>query len=293
MVAMVAEPSQTANASIPKVGTLPPSQPAPRYKYRLRFRKGGDLRLVSHHDLMNVFERMLRRAALPVAQTQGFHPQPRLVFALSLALGVAGAKEVVDLELTEPLDADNIHKRLASQAPAGLDILSLRSLEGKSSSLVRRAFYSLPLALPVQGEPPIPDNDPLELFNRCQNLLAQTHLWIERSRPQPRKLDIRPYLSELTVHDNRLELAVWVTPTGTARPEEFARLLGLEHLLQAGAFFERTDLEMMDETSAPMSLAQNGDRTPEIQESCPRFEQGSTPEIIIAPAETTPQERIT
>ncbi len=272
---MVAEPSQTANASIPKVGNLPPSQPAPRYKYRLRFRKGGAMRLVSHHDLMNVFERMLRRAALPVAQTQGFHPQPRLVFALSLALGVAGANEVVDLELTEPLDADDIHHRLAGQAPPGLDILSLRRLEGKSSSVVRRAFYSLPL-------PPIDD-----LSERCQRLFQESHLWIERSRPQPRKLDIRPYLSELTVHDDRLELAVWVTSTGTARPEEFARLLGLEHVLEAGAFFERTDLEMMDETSAPMSLGQNGDR------SCPPFDQGSMPEMIITPADITPQERIT
>ncbi len=257
MVAMVAEPSQTANASTPKVGNLAPSQPAPRYKYRLRFRKGGDMRLVSHHDLMNVFERMLRRAALPVAQTQGFHPQPRLVFALSLALGVAGANEVVDLELTELLDADNISNRLVNQAPPGLDILSLRRLEGKSSSVVRRAFYSLPLQ-------PIDD-----LSERCQTLFHESHLWIERSRPQPRKLDIRPYLSELTVHDDRLELAVWVTPTGTARPEEFARLLGLEHLLEAGAFFERTGLEMMDETSASM------------------------PENIIMPAESTPQERIT
>ena len=48
-------------------------------------------------------------------------------------------------------------------------------------------------------------------------------------------------------------MAVWVTPTGTARPEEYARLLGLELLLEAGAFFERTDLEMMDESSAPLS----------------------------------------
>src|SRR5438270_12161834 len=95
-----------------------------RHKYRLRFRKGGDLRLVSHHDLMHVFERMLRRAALPVAHTQGFHPQPRMVFALSLALGIAGANEVLELEFTEALAAEEVHVRLASQAPPGLEIRS-------------------------------------------------------------------------------------------------------------------------------------------------------------------------
>ena len=51
-------------------------------KVRIRFRKGGDLRLVSHHDLMRVFERMLRRADLPFHSTSGFNPKPRLVFAL-------------------------------------------------------------------------------------------------------------------------------------------------------------------------------------------------------------------
>jgi len=32
-----------------------------RDKVRIRFRKCGDMRLVSHHDLMRCFERMLRR----------------------------------------------------------------------------------------------------------------------------------------------------------------------------------------------------------------------------------------
>ena len=62
----------------------------PASKVRLRFAKGGSLRWLSHHDLMRAFERMLRRAALPFRRTQGFHPHPRLVFALSLPLGVVG-----------------------------------------------------------------------------------------------------------------------------------------------------------------------------------------------------------
>src|SRR3954454_12458095 len=94
----------------------------PRSKYRIRFRKAGDLRLVSHHDLMHVCERMFRRAALPIARTQGFNPRPRMWFALSLALGVLGANEVLELELTEALEADEVRDRLAAQAPPGFEI---------------------------------------------------------------------------------------------------------------------------------------------------------------------------
>src|SRR5947208_13781264 len=91
--------------------------PAGRAKYRLRFAKADDLRLVSHHDLMHVFERMMRRAEIPFAVTQGFHPQPKMSFALSLALGVIGRNEVFDLETTRELDPDDLRARLNRVAP--------------------------------------------------------------------------------------------------------------------------------------------------------------------------------
>jgi radical SAM-linked protein len=257
---MVAESPKMLSAASAEAEV--PASPVPpiRQKYRLRFRKEGDLRLVSHHDLMHVFERMLRRAQIPIAHTQGFHPQPRMVFALSLALGITGGNEVLELELTEALDPENLQARLAEQAPLGLTFSSVRRLEGKSSPLVRRAFYRLPLMLDHESITPSAAYQSPDAWTallrvlpeRCRDLLAQSHLWVERSRPQPRKIDIRPYLSELKVSGQNLEIAVWVTPTGTARSEEYARLLGLEALLDAGAFFERTDLEMMDEVSAPL-----------------------------------------
>src|SRR2546425_13270004 len=90
-----------------------PISPRGMTKFRIRFRKADDLRLVSHHDLMHCFERMLRRAALPMIHTQGFHPHPRMTFALSLALGVVGGAEVVELELEPGLSAESVHERLA------------------------------------------------------------------------------------------------------------------------------------------------------------------------------------
>ena len=77
--------------SAPPENTVP-APPVARDKVRIRFRKDGSLRLLSHHDLLRTFERMLRRANLPYHRTQGFHPHPRLVFALSLPLGVIGRR---------------------------------------------------------------------------------------------------------------------------------------------------------------------------------------------------------
>src|ERR1700676_3544117 len=92
-------------------------------KVRLRFSKSGDLRLVSHHDLLRCLERLLRRAEVPVAQSQGFNPRPKIVFTLALALGIEGRREVRELALAEPMEPAEVRRRLCASAPPGLDFL--------------------------------------------------------------------------------------------------------------------------------------------------------------------------
>ena len=216
-------------------------------RVRIRFKKGGDLRFVSHHDLMHCFERMFRRAALPVQATRGFNPKPRMVFALSLALGIIGEAEVLELDLDEPLAAEEIQHRLTQQAPAGLEVVSVRAIDAKTRAQVRRAFYRVPLsgAEAVAGASGAQD-----LCRRIEEVLAAPTCWVERTRPQPRRLDLRPYICELRVHENHVEMALWVTPTGAARPEEILQLVGLAELVQAGVTVARTNLELHDEASA-------------------------------------------
>jgi hypothetical protein len=246
-------------------------------KVRIRFRKAGDLRLISHHDLMRCWERMLRRAALPFHSTAGFNPKPRLIFALSLGLGIAGHREVAELELDEPLSADEVRDRLRRQAPAGLEILEAHSISPKTGGQVRRVTYRIEIPTGERGtivprvdEPASVDeldesNTKLgglssparqSLPERITNLLALPECWVERLRPQPRRFDLRSYLSGLRMTAKVLEMDLWVTPTGSARPDEVLGLLGLGHLLANGAVLERTSVELHDEE--PHSGGPNG-----------------------------------
>src|SRR4051812_8752398 len=161
----------------------------PRDKVRIRFRKSGDLRLLSHHDLMRTFERMLRRAALPFRRTQGFHPKPRLVFALSLPLGVVGCEEVVELELDRPLPPEEVSERLARQAPPGLEILSLRRIGLKTTAQVRRLCYRVP----------VPAGRVPGLGRRADEVMAAAECWVDRTRPPARRLDLRPFFADLRI----------------------------------------------------------------------------------------------
>ncbi len=231
--------------------TVPPVERAKRPidKARIRFVKRGALRLLSHHDLLRTFERLLRRSELPFHRSQGFHPKPRLVFALSLPLGVVGRDEVVELELCERIDPDEIHFRLARQTPPGLEILSVQRIPVGFTAQVRHLAYALP----------VPAERTLDLPRRITEILACAECWIDRRRPQSRKperrLDVRPFLADLSIHQRSgssqsavLEMVFRLTSAGTARPEEILSLLGLEDLLDAGFVLERSRLELHDET---------------------------------------------
>lgn len=227
-------PPESSTSKI-EVVSATPDAPS-RCKFRVRFRKAGNLRLVSHHDLMHVVERMFRRADLLLCVSQGFNPRPKMAFALSLALGVAGLNEVLEFEIGAPFAAEEVERRLTRQCPPGLEILSVRIIDVRTSARVRRALYRLPLPQPSA-----------DLAGRCAAFFERSECWVERHRPNHRRINVRPFVHELRATEENLELAVWITPNGAARPEEVIAALGLGDLLEAGAVIERTDLELYDE----------------------------------------------
>ncbi|MCS6852065.1 MAG: TIGR03936 family radical SAM-associated protein [Gemmataceae bacterium] len=216
-------------------------------KVRIRFCKGDTLRLISHHDLMRCLERMLRRAQIPYRSTEGFNPKPRMTFALSLALGVVGREEVVELELADRLDPEEVRTRLAAQAPAGLQILSVERLPPRAQARVRGVTYRLP----------VPADRLADLSQRCAQFLAQSEYWVERLRPKPKRLNIRPWVVNLRVEADALEMDLAVSDAGTPRPEEVLEGLGLQDVLAAGAVLERTRLVLDDDGTPSLRPARD------------------------------------
>jgi radical SAM-linked protein len=252
IVPMALDPNPTPPEATPVAG-LPaeplseqPGRPVARDKHRLRFQKRGPLRLLSHHDLLRTFERLLRRADVPFHRTQGFHPKPRLVFALSLPLGVVGCDEVAEIELTQPMEPAELQDRLRRHAPTGLEILGVCRVPLRTTAHVRSLSYALP----------VPRERLADLQPRLAAVLASEACWIDRTRPPKRRLDLRPFLRDLRLEgaaagSTILVMDLWLTESGTARPEEVLRLLDLHDLLDAGAVLERVRLELTDELEPP------------------------------------------
>ncbi|QYX33331.1 TIGR03936 family radical SAM-associated protein [Sphaerospermopsis torques-reginae] len=124
-------------------------------RLRVWFGKQGDMALVSHLDLMRLFDRVMRRAGLPVAFTGGFHPHPRIALASALSLGSTSSGEIVDFELTQPMDVATFRTQLVSQLPSDIPIYRVEEIDLKApaaNQAMEAAEYLLTISTPGNVE---------------------------------------------------------------------------------------------------------------------------------------------
>jgi radical SAM family uncharacterized protein/radical SAM-linked protein len=209
-----------------------------RIEYRLRYAKLGRIALLGHLDVARVLARTFRRAGIAVAYSQGFHPKPVLKFAPALSLGVPSTGELLDIALEDDLAPADVLERLQQVAPAGLVFTgAAKKLEGVRALSKVTDQYDLAVL-------PRPDGiafDAARLARIGARLLAQPEVIVAR---QDKAIDVRPYVADVDVLDEPasrrlcaildwpdapalLRVRVRVTPTGSAKPTEIARALGV------------------------------------------------------------------
>lgn len=200
---------------------------ADRYLYEAQFSRGQEIRFISHLDMMRTWERLLRRARLPVAYSEGFNPRPRLAFAAPLAVGVIGLAELAELALTEPLPAEEVRLRMAAQAPPGLGIEVVRAVPPERAALqarMRQAEYEVTL----------PNMDPLLAAAAVGEFLARDSVPVHAEhKGKARDFDLRPLVLSLVVGggDNPcLAMRLRHDAQATGRPGDVLEALGLDPL---------------------------------------------------------------
>ncbi len=220
-------------------------------RLRITFAKTGSLRFIGHLDLHQVWERTARRAGLPLAYTQGFHPGPRLQVACALPLGFSGRHELLDLWLKETPgrsaeqeaillveESKDLQERLQASAPPGLQILRVEQVADRLpalQNLVEAAGYVLTLA------PAVP-----HLEAEVTRVLAAETLPRQR---RGKEYDLRPLILSLEARPPGLWMTLAARPGATGRPEEVLEVLGIP---RGQAAIERSHLLFKDglETTA-------------------------------------------
>lgn len=179
-------------------------------RVRLTFTKQGALRYTGHLDLHKIWERSIRRAKLPLAYSQGFHPQPKINLASALPLGFSSRAEVMDIWLKE--EVNNVPDDLQGHMPPGLTILDSEPVDDRAPSLQSQV---------VAAEYEVEITEAGHVSSLTEKI---TTVLEAESIPRVRRekeYDLRPLIEELSLTPTPL-------PEGEGNPVIFMRLTARE-----------------------------------------------------------------
>jgi radical SAM-linked protein len=205
-------------------------------RIRITFVKQGALRYTGHLDLHKLWERAARRAELPLAYSQGFHPQPKMNMAAALPLGFSSRCEVMDMKLEQDIPLESLPTRLNSTLPSGLQVVEVEQVDERAPALqtqVVSAEYEVTLTEAVDGS---------ELKRKINSVIESKSLPRER---RSKMYDLRPLIEELTLtpEGKRDGVSIFMRLAAregaTGRPEEVLDMLGIAF---EGTRIERTRL---------------------------------------------------
>ncbi len=178
-------------------------------RLRVRFGKLGEMKLVSHLDLVRLFDRAIRRASLPVAFSGGFHPAPRIMIANALSLGYTSTGEIIEFEMKTAVTPQEFQQRLAAELNDQMPVYMVEEIPLQSlaaTQLINRAEYRLTVNtdhVKVRSEQ----------WQEWANLLQQsTEIWQTQTTKSGkiREVNLRERLHELElvkiVSETELEL---------------------------------------------------------------------------------------
>ncbi|MFA4985354.1 MAG: TIGR03936 family radical SAM-associated protein [Candidatus Brocadiia bacterium] len=184
------------------------------FKIRLEFCRDELGSYFPHQDVLNAFERAVRRAGVPIRFTEGFDPHPRIALPYALSVGIAGEQEILEIELSAWRKPSEIVAGINEFLPRGIKALRAWLIDARRASFVVTS---------MTFEAAIPD----ELRDRAHagatQLLASETYVVERGNEdgsKRRQVDIKQYIESLTIEGSRLVMKLAYTLKGTARPRE-------------------------------------------------------------------------
>lgn len=174
--------------------------------------------------MVRTWERILRRADLPIAYSEGFNPRPRLTFAAALPVGCTSEHEVLDVILSQPCDLADVRARLDRAVPVGIDVIDVAEVPYSAPALQTQIRATEFVAGLGAGEPA----DQIEA--RVRSLLDAPS--IERTR-RDKSYDLRPLILDLWVEASgqggvSVGMRLKAEESGTGRPDEVVAALDLD-----------------------------------------------------------------
>jgi radical SAM-linked protein len=199
-------------------------------RIRVFYSKTQPLRYTGNLDVHKIWERTFRRAKLPLAYSQGYHPQPKINQACPLPLGMTSRAEIVDFWVDPDLPLEETRAALEKSVPPGIELQEIKLVD-----LCEPALQTQVVAAEFKASWPTSPQDKNDntyvLETKIKEIISSTSLprtWKKKD------YDLRPYILHLEVLESAevdrcgLYFSLTAREGATGRPEELLSALGID-----------------------------------------------------------------
>ena len=157
-------------------------------RYRLNFTKLEKGRYLSHLELVRLFIRAFRRAGIDLVYSGGYHPMPKVSFALALPVGTESLSEIMDIQVNNIQNRPLAIERLNKELPSGIKVLFMEEISIKASLPKTKESY---FHININGSF---NKEELDRFLRLKTCLV-----IKKHRNRDRTVDIRSIVKTMNL----------------------------------------------------------------------------------------------
>lgn len=180
-------------------------------KIRIRFSKQGQMKFIGHLDMVRYFQKVMRRAEVDVAYSEGFSPHQKMSFAAPLSVGVVSNGEYFDIEVNSTGSTEEMLKRINEQNAPGVEVLSYKLLPETAKnamSIVAGADYIAYIDLF--------DDEIIKKFMEQEKITV-----IKKTKKSEKEVDIKPMIFEMKTCDEGVFMKLSQGSAANLKPENW------------------------------------------------------------------------
>jgi radical SAM-linked protein len=210
-------------------------------KIRIKFTKSGVMKFVGHLDIMRYFQKVMRRANIDIAYSEGYSPHQIMSFALPLGVGITSDGEYLDIEIKTVLSSQEAMKQLNETMAEGIEVISFRQLSDgnkNAMSIVAAADYDIVFR---EGSEPN-----LNWENKINDFFDQEEIIVTKtSKKSVKEVDIKPMIYSISAENGKTTMQIATGSVNNLKPElvmqAFCEYIGFE-LKEFALMIHRKDL---------------------------------------------------
>ena len=204
-------------------------------KARIKFRKYSVMKFIGHLDVMRFFQKVMRRADIPIKFTGGYSPHMVMSFAQPLGVGITSDGEYLDIELTEPISSEKAIRQMNENMVEGIEVLSFVEIPDDKKysgmTIVAAADYKVSLLSSNESSENvlrIPD----EWVSRGNDFMAQDSITVlKKTKRSEKEVDIKPMIYDFQVCKDAVYLRLATGSEQNLKPDlvmqTFMKYMGL------------------------------------------------------------------